>query len=254
MLLGSFKEKLRTKGVVGPFMKTGDPAFVEVAGYAGFDFVILDMEHGPVDIFNLQNLIRAAQIAGIVPIVRTPDSNETSISKALDVGAMGIQVPQVSNAEQAESVVNAAKFSPQGNRGVCRFVRAADYSAKDRFEYFKDANENLVIIQLEGTEAINNIDDILAVDGIDILFIGPYDLSGSLGLVGQVDHPDVHAAMKKITEKVSAKGKHVGTFVDNEKNAKLWRNNGVSYISYSVDVGIFYEACADIVKRLNSDE
>ena len=229
-------------------MKSGDPAFIEIAGYAGFDFVILDMEHGPANIQSLQNLIRAAEVAGIVPIVRTPDDSEIAIARALDVGAMGVQVPQVNCAKQAKRVVASAKYAPMGNRGVCRFVRAADYSAKNRFEYFKDANENLVIIHLEGTTAIDNLDEILDVEGIDILFIGPYDLSGSLGLLGQVDHPQVHASMKAIIEKATKRGKAVGTFVDNIANARLWRDTGVQYISFSVDVGIFYEACRTIVQ------
>ena len=245
--LKAFKEKIRSgQSVLGPFMKTCDPAFVETAGYAKFDYCILDMEHGPVGIENLQNLIRAAEVSGMLPIVRTPDDSEVAIAKALDVGAAGVQVPQVDNAPQARRVVEAAKYAPDGSRGVCRFVRAAKYSSKDRFEYFREANDNLVIVHLEGKTAIENLDELLDVDGIDILFIGPYDLSSSLGLVGQVDHPKVHAAMKDIIQKASAKGKAVGTFVDNMKNARLWRDMGVGYISFSVDVGIFYEACRDI--------
>jgi 4-hydroxy-2-oxoheptanedioate aldolase len=248
--LFEFKQKLINKqSLIGPFMKTGDPAFVEIAGYAGFDFVILDMEHGPASIESMQNLIRGAQAAGVVPIVRTPDDTEISIARALDIGAAGVQVPQVSTAAQAKRVVAAAKYAPDGSRGVCRFVRAAHYSSCDRFEYFKGANENLVIIHLEGKEAIDNLDELLEVDGLDILFIGPYDLSSSLGVLGQVDHPKVRECMKEIIRKAAAKGKAVGTFVDNNENARLWRETGVQYISYSVDVGIFYEACRSIVQQ-----
>lgn len=246
--LKNFKEKLKKQSVLGPFMKTCDPAFVEVAGHAGFDFAILDMEHGPANIQSMQNLLRAAEVAGIVPIVRTPDDSEIAIARALDIGAAGVQVPQVNCAEQAKRVVESAKYAPLGSRGVCRFVRAADYSAKDRFEYFEKANQNLVIIHLEGKKAIDSLNEILEVEGIDILFIGPYDLSSSLGLLGQVDHPEVHACMKEIIEKASACGKAVGTFVDNIDNARLWRDTGVKYISFSVDVGIFYEASRTIVQ------
>lgn len=247
-LVRDFKDKLKEgKSVIGPFMKSCDPAFVETAGFAGFDFVILDMEHGPTDIITLQNLIRAAQCAGVMPVVRVQDASEISIDKVLDAGALGIQVPQVNNSKQAEAAVKAAKFSPEGNRGVCRFVRAANYSSTDRFEYFKQANENLIILQLEGKEAIDNIEDILSVKGIDIIFIGPYDLSQSLGVPGQVDHPEVHDKMKYIISKAKEKGIVVGTFVDNKKNLLLWKDIGVQYLSYSVDVGIFYECCRNIV-------
>lgn len=252
-LVKDFKEKLKAgKSVIGPFMKSCDPAFVETAGFAGFDFVILDMEHGPTDIMNLQNLLRAALCAGVMPVVRVQDTSEISIDKVLDAGALGIQVPQVNNAKQAVEVVKAAKFSPEGNRGVCRFVRAANYSSKDRFAYFKEANQSLIILQLEGREAIENLEEILNVNGIDIIFIGPYDLSQSLGVPGQVDHPEVHNKMKYIIGKARENGIVVGTFVDNMKNALQWRKMGVQYISYSVDVGIFYESCKNTINDFRS--
>jgi len=250
-LISNFKNKLfQGKHVLGPFMKTSDPAFVEVAGYAGFDFVILDLEHGPNNICNLQNLIRGAQCSGVLPIVRAPGTDEGVISKILDVGAMGIQIPQVSSAEDVRKVVRASRFSPNGERGVCRFVRAANYSAKDRFSYFKSADENLIIIQLEGLEAVNNLDEILKVDGIDILFIGPYDLSQSVGVPGQIDHPLVVEKMTKIVERARQANKYVGTFVDNIDNALKWKSRGIQYLSYSVDVGLFYEYSVGIVKSV----
>ena len=129
-LLEIFKKKLESDNpVFGPFMKTGDPAFVEIAGYAGFDFVVLDMEHGPTSFENLQNLVRAALVGGAFPVVRCSDKNDISIGRALDVGALGVQVPQVTTAEEARSVIKAARFYPEGERGVCAYVRAADYSS-----------------------------------------------------------------------------------------------------------------------------
>lgn len=226
-LINNFKNKIKkSKSVLGPFMKTCDPAFVEIAGHAGFDFVILDMEHGPIDVIGLQNLIRAAQCANVLPIVRVQDASAISIARVLDVGAMGIEVPQINSSKQAQDVVNAARYAPNGNRGVCRFVRAADYSAKDRFNYFKFANEILIILQLEGQEAIDNLEEILEVKGFDIIFIGPYDLSQSLGLPGQVDHPVVHKKMKYIIQKAKEKGIVVSTFVDGMESAKLWMEAG----------------------------
>jgi 4-hydroxy-2-oxoheptanedioate aldolase len=254
-ILNKFKNKLKEgKPVFGPFMKSTDPAFIEVAGYSGFDFVILDMEHGPANFSELQNLIRAALIANIIPIVRTSDSSEASISKPLDLGALGVQIPQVSSAEMARACVKAARFFPEGERGVCRFVRAADYSSMPRDDYFKKANEILVVIQLEGKEAISDIDNIMKVEGIDILFIGPYDLSQSLGVPGQVSHPLVIEAMNDIVKKARALGIVVGTFTDTPQLADMWKKAGIQYISYSVDVGIFTNACSQIVKDLNRQE
>lgn len=239
--------------VYGPFMKTGDPAFVEVVGYSGFDFVILDLEHGPSNELLLQNLIRGAQIANLCPIVRVSKLDEVLIGKALDVGAEGIQIPQITSSKDAVLAVKASKFSPLGERGVCRFVRAANYSAMDRFQYFSESNGNLVILQLEGKEAIDNLDEILAVSGIDVIFIGPYDLSQSLGMTGDVNHPLVEEKMRYIIKKASEKGILTGTFVDTVEAAKKWRNVGVSYISYSVDVGIFYETCKNLISNIRED-
>lgn len=246
--LNSLRNKLKNGDVlIGPFMKTSDPAFVESAGYGGFDFVILDMEHGPMNVLQMQNLIRAAECVGVTPIIRVPECNETAISKVLDIGAKGVQVPQITSKEQAKEAINVAKFSPIGERGVCRYVRAAKYSSMDKFEYFKEANDNIMILQLEGEKALKNVDDIITVEGIDIIFIGPYDLSQSLGYAGQVDHPIVIEKMKYIIKKAKQKNITVGVFVDNLEGARFWKNKGVQYISFSVDVGIFYEGCKSIV-------
>ncbi len=247
--LKAFRNKISNgENVYGMFMKTNDPMFVEAVGISGFDYVILDMEHGPVTIENQQNNIRAAEARNTVPIIRLKDRGENTIGKALDIGAYGIQVPQIKNAEEAKRVVKFAKFYPYGMRGVCRFVRAADYSNMDRYEYFEGSKDILIILQLEGIDAIKNLDEILEVDGIDILFIGPYDLSQSLGIPGQVNNPVVVNAMKDIVKKAKEKGKVIGTFVDTFEDLKMWREIGVQYLSYSVDVGVFIDACKSLRK------
>lgn len=252
--LQSFREKLKNNQCVyGPFMKTNDPMFVEAVGIAGFDYVILDMEHGPVTIENQQNNIRAAEARNTVPIIRLKDSAENTIGKALDIGAYGIQVPQINSAEEAKKVVKYAKFHPYGMRGVCRFVRAADYSKMNRFEYFESTKDLLIVLQLEGISAIQNLDEILDVDGVDILFIGPYDLSQSLGIPGQVNNPIVVNAMKDIVEKAKKKNKVIGTFVDTPDDLKMWRELGIQYLSYSVDIGIFMDACQSLYNSFTNE-
>jgi 4-hydroxy-2-oxoheptanedioate aldolase len=239
------------KFVVGPFMKVSDPALVEVAAFAGFDFVIIDLEHGPNTVETVQGHVRAAQAKGIVPIIRVPEINENMISKALDIGADYVQVPQIETAADAERVVKAAKFYPEGARGVCRYVRAADYASMPKENYFGNANKSTgTIIHIEGNIAFNNIDEILKVDGIDVIFIGPYDMSQSCGVPGQVYHPEVISQMKEIVEKAAALGKVVGTFVETPESAKQWIDLGVRYISYAVDVGIYFDACKNIVEKV----
>lgn len=132
-----FRKALHSEqGAFGPFMITSDPAFVEAAGYAGYDFVLLDMEHGPGTFENLQNLIRAANVSGVCPVVRVPRGTDIWIDQALDVGAGAIMIPQIDSADQARAAVSAAKFSPRGTRGTCRFVRSAAYGAIPGADYF----------------------------------------------------------------------------------------------------------------------
>ena len=252
--LKEFKSKLHAGTVIGTFSKTCDPAFIEVMGYTDMDFVILDLEHGPNGVQTLQNLIRAAEISGIAPIVRVKEDALHIIGEVLDIGAAGIQVPQISDIAQIKKIVSATKFAPLGERGVCRFVRAADYSVKDRHEYFKEANEALIILQLEGEEALQNLDSIMEAEGIDIFFVGPYDLSQSLGVQGQIKHPSVVSAIEEIVEQGKQKNVAVGTFVDTIEDGLFWKAKGISYIAYSVDVGIFADGCKAIVTSLEANE
>jgi 4-hydroxy-2-oxoheptanedioate aldolase len=253
-MIRAFKQKLNDDFVTGIFSKTSDPAFIEIMGQGGFDFVIIDLEHGPNSVQTVQNLLRAAEVSGIVSVVRVKEDNASVIGEVLDIGACGIQVPHVNNPKAAKEVIKLSRFAPLGMRGVCRFVRAADYSSMDRFRYFSEANEAVIVLQIEGSEGIDNIDRVLDVGGTDVIFIGPYDLSQSLGVPGEVDHISVEKKMKEIIEKSTLKGVAVGTFVDTFENADKWRGLGIKYIAYSVDVGIFYDKCAEVVKRITGGE
>ncbi|MFW6327998.1 MAG: HpcH/HpaI aldolase family protein [Bacteroidota bacterium] len=245
-------KKISQKGfVVGPFMKSSDPAFVEIAGYAGFDFVILDMEHGSVHLQQMQNMIRAAEVSDISTVIRLRDRMPETISQALDIGAHAIQVPQITTEEEVRNIIEASKFFPDGNRGVCRFVRAAKYSGMSSSYYFEKANQTQIIIQVEGLKAIENIESILQVNGFDILFIGPYDLSQSLGVPGKINHPKVISAMKNLIKKAKEAQKYIGVFIDTIDNAMIWRNMGVHYLAYSVDVGIYFSACKSVVDEIH---
>lgn len=247
-----FREKLSKGPVLGAFSKTSDPAFVEILGHAGHDFVILDLEHGPNDLKTLEHLIRAAELGGVLPIVRTKEGDLGQIGAVLDIGAGGVQIPQIRSAKEARAVIRRARFGAEGERGVCRFVRAAGYSSVERNEYFREANHALVILQLEGRDAIDAIDDILEVPGIDALFLGPYDLSQSLGVPGQIDHPLVEKEMRRVAEKAAAKGVAVGNFTDKIESLEKWKSLGLRYLAHSVDVGIFYEAAKKIALDFRS--
>ncbi|MGK7950235.1 MAG: HpcH/HpaI aldolase/citrate lyase family protein [Xenococcaceae cyanobacterium] len=246
--MNQLKKKLSQQTCFGIFSKTTDSAFVEAAGIAGLDFIILDTEHGPANFETLHNHVRAAKLTQMASIIRVKGVDSHAISSALDTGADGVQVPNISTAQQAQDVVKAARFYPQGSRGVCRFVRAANFGNQAKDSYFASANEKLVILQVEGLEGINNLDQILEVQGFDVLFIGPYDLSQSVGKPGQVDDPEVLALMQQITQKAQSKGILLGAFSDSlERNVSL-KKEGFNYLAYSVDVYIYCEAITSIIK------
>lgn len=251
-ILDNFKNKLKVNKeiVYGPFAQSNNPALIECIGYAGFDFVILDMEHGTGSIDDMQNLIRSAEVVNLFPIVRVKENSTTLISEALEIGAAGVQIPQIRNAKDVERVIEYAKYKPRGMRGICPFARGANYSAMDKYEYFNLGNETLIIIQLEGKEAIENIDEILEVEGYDIIFIGPYDLSHSLGIIGQIDNPLVFKKGSEIIEKCNKKGIIVGSFSDTPESVKRWITNGVKFVSYMVDLPIFYNACRENLEKI----
>jgi len=251
LYMNLLKELNNKTAIYGPFLKLTDPAVIEICAYAGFDFCIIDMEHGPIGYEQAQNLIRAAEIHNLFPVIRVYENSETLILKALDIGAKGIQIPHINNKSDAENAVRATKFNPSGNRGLCRYVRSANYSSRKKEEYLAEANnETSVIIQIEGVEGIANLEAILKVDNIDILFIGPYDLSQSLGVPGDIHHEKVLTQMGKVVDEATKNGVKIGTFVESPQDAKKWAKVGVKYISYSVDVGIFYTACENIVKNI----
>jgi 4-hydroxy-2-oxoheptanedioate aldolase len=224
---------------------------VEIFGLAGFDHVILDTEHGPLSVESVQHLIRAARLRGIAPMARVPRNDAADILRVLDVGAEGVHIPQIATAEDAHCAVRACYFHPRGDRGVCRFVRAADYSAAPSTDYFDSANERaLPVLHIEGTEGIDNLPSILEVEGIGVLFIGPYDLSQSCGVPGEVSHPDVVGRMTDACRQARERGVVVGTFIESAEDARRWYEAGVRYLCYSVDVGILLEAATRALSEL----
>ncbi len=253
--MNNLKTRLQNgRMVAGPFIKFANPGLVEIYGKAGFDFVVIDTEHGPHSIETVENLVRAAELAGISPVVRVRRNEPSLISRVMDVGAEGILVPQVTGGADALSAVKAAKFAPEGERGMCCYVRSASYSHENKFDYFKRTNrDNVIIILIEGKQGLENLDQIIGVPGIDVLFIGPYDLSQSLGLPGQIDHPLVREKMREVVSKAHLAGLAVGTFVDNLEAVALWSAMGVQFIAYSVDAGIIYQASREIVSRIQEE-
>jgi 2-keto-3-deoxy-L-rhamnonate aldolase RhmA len=170
------------RALLGMFVGIPSPSLVEMCGHAGVDFVIIDNEHGPAHIESTENMLRAARASGVIPVVRTLESD---ILRVLDIGASAIQVPQVSSAEQAKRIVAAAKYPPAGMRGAAFSTRAAGYGFFAGDRHIADSNAGTaVIVMTETRAAIEHIDEILSVPGIDAVFFGPNDLSFSFGHPG----------------------------------------------------------------------
>ena len=191
------------KPAIGTFFSSGNAAMMECLGYTGLDFAVIDTEHGPFDTETMQDLIRAAEHAGLAPVVRIADVTHKEIQRAADCGAQGLIIPCLRSLDDFKKAVDLAKYAPAGNRGFLKGRGAgfgyAEWTKGPLEEYFAKSNEKLMLIpQCETVEALEQIEEIAALPGVDGIFIGPFDLSISMGIPGQFDNPDFKAAMERI--------------------------------------------------------
>ena len=231
------KAKLKAgETVFGCFVRYPDASLVEVLGYQGWDFIVFDGEHGTLTPRDCENMVRAAELREVTPIVRVTTNQPPVILRYMDVGAQGLHVPWVNSAAEAEAAVRSVKYYPRGIRGLAG-VRAADYGQVIPLsEYVQQANaETLVVIHIETVEAVERLPEIVAVDGVDVIFIGPTDLSHSFGVPGQPQHPTVQEAMQRVVETVAASNAALGIFVSNAAAARQWRERGVQYIAVGLE-------------------
>jgi 4-hydroxy-2-oxoheptanedioate aldolase len=252
MRAARLKEKISAgKAVIGPFVNFIDPMAIEAIGLTGFDFAIIDHEHGRIGVKDAENLTRAAESVNLSPVIRVPECNASAIVTALDCGAEAVQVPNVATVEQATLAAKSARyFDPGGERGTSPYNRAANYSIDKPFDGRELDAEQILIVQVEGEEGLGNLDRILDIPGIDGIFLGPNDIARSLGLAGQMAHAKVVTAVEEATKKIRAKGLFVGTFCANAEQANRWIELGIQYASISMDVFMFGERCKQIVAEI----
>lgn len=243
MFTNSLKKKLKEgETAFGVFNLVNTPEVIEIMGLAGFDFVVIDGEHGPAGPLDSQDLIRAAELREMTPVVRATCNSRTTILRYLDVGAHGIQIPQVNSAEEAEEAVQSSKYFPEGNRGIA-LPRSADYGAVPPLDYFGKANsETLVVAQCESTRGLDNVEYIAKVPGVDVVFLGPFDMSQSMGIPGQLDHPRVEEAAERILKACKDNGKAAGIFVVDGENARKRAKQGFQYITINLESSLLYKA------------
>lgn len=239
------------KSFIGTFSKITDPAIVEALALAGFEFTIIDNEHTAMNKESMVNLIRAAEIHNLPATVRVRESSTADILQALDAGALGVQVPQVESKAEAQKVVDAVKYAPLGKRGYAASQRSARYGTMNPTEYAHLANENtMVSVYCETAASIDNLDEILTVDQVDIIFIGPFDLSQALGVTGQPAHPRVIDAIQTITRKTRAAGKAAGIIAANPTQTRQWLDMGIQYIALSSDLALILNLGGQMLKEL----
>jgi len=214
------KEKLRNnRPSVGATLAWPSQQLVEFCGFAGFEWILMDAEHGPIDIRICEDMVRAAENVGIVPIVRVPFKDRITIMSYLQLGVIGIAVPHVNSRQDAEGIVETVKYAPLGSRYADTGARAADYGLlKSNSELYAEANqETMIIAWVEEVKAIENLDEILNVEGIDAINVGPSDLAISMGHPGKPDHPEVQQTIARAREKILRSGK---TLVGETRNAE----------------------------------
>ncbi len=232
----AIRQKLKQgKPSVGSWMQIPHSSVAEILGHSGYDWIAVDLEHGSISAHQLPDLFRALELGGTLPLVRLAQGCSKDCKQALDAGAGGVIIPMVENAGQLQKVIEASQWPPAGSRGV-GFSRA-NLFGKNFTEYAKEAQSPLVVAQLEHIMAVENLEEILSVKGLDALFIGPYDLSASMGLTGQFEHNDFQEALNRVLKickqhKVSS-GVHVVYPDPNELQLRI--EEGHRFIAYSVD-------------------
>ena len=236
---------------VGVFVKCPHPEMIEAIGISGFDFAVVDMEHTPLGPRDLYPLALAAERHQLSLIVRIPQKIDTYFKWCLDLNITRIQVPHVETQEDALYAIKHSYFAPIGERGLCRFVRAAQFADIPKDDYLAQANAtNRLILQIEGKRAINNLPAILEVlpAGASI-FIGPYDLSQSMGKPGQIWDAEVIGSMENIITLCHAKNIGVGTFTDSLEGIEFWSKKGLAFLEYASDLNIFINAAKFVIAK-----
>ncbi len=248
----SLKKKLKNnKLTIGSWITIGHPAVVEIMSSAGFEWLVVDMEHTSIDLTTAHNLIATIQANDMKALVRVSKNEEVIIKRILDMGADGIVVPMVKSKADAMEAIDYAKYPPVGKRGVGLF-RAQKYGLGFN-EYKKWVNEELVIIaQIEHYEAVENIEEIITTDGIDGVIIGPYDLSGSMGYPGEYEREDVKNAIAKVLEVCKRNSIPSGFHVIESDPSKLNERieQGCTFLAYSLDFFFLGDSTRDGMKKV----
>ena len=254
MSMGETKRRVTSgQPVFGCWLEMCSPIVAEIIAQAGYDAVLIDLEHGPGSILDAVSLMHAVQARACAPLIRVPSNDPVVLKRVLDIGVVGVMIPAVNTAAQATAAVSACRYPPKGIRGMAAsIVRASDYGANWR-DYAAAADKSLLIMcQIESAEGVDNAAAIAAVEGVDMLFIGPFDLSASLGHFGEPDHPEVRKKIAQVEAAAKQAGRALGGIPTPGRSADDLLAAGYRLILADADVGLLGEAARARVKALRT--
>lgn len=250
------KRRLNKKELtIGSWITIGHPTVAEIMAKSGFDWLVVDMEHSALSMSQCQELIRVIDLCRVVPFVRVAANDALLIKQAMDAGAHGVIVPMVNTSEDARKAVSAVKYPPVGTRGV-GLARAQGYGTTFREYQEWVEKESMVIVQIETKEAVKNLEDILSVKGVDAFMVGPYDLSGSLGVTGDFESKIMLATIKEINDLAKKKNVSYGYHVVSSDPKFVWKKikEGCTFIAFGVDFLFLVDNCREGMKRLHESK
>ena len=255
-MLNKLKKAIEeNKYAVGTFLGAANTSIIEIMGYTGLDFVVIDTEHGPYDTMPMSDLIQAAESKGLAPLVRIADITHKEMQRALDNGAEGIIIPCLKSPDDFRKVVELGKFAPLGNRG---FVKGRGsgfgnepWASGTLTEYMQNSNDKVLLLpQCETEEALNNIEEIVQIEGIDGIFIGPFDLSICMGIPGQFEASEFKEAVDRILRACKQAGKLCMSFTSTPAEARMYIEKGFDAVANSMDTIIIGQAFKEMVKDI----
>jgi len=234
----------------GCWLNLGSSLTAEIVGLSGFDWVLIDLEHGAGSEKEALGQIQALQHTSAGIIVRVESAEPQRIHRVLDMGAEGVMCPKINNLSEAKKVVNGLYYPPMGQRGVAKMVRATQF-AQNFQSYYEASQENILgIVQIETREVLHHVDEIANLEGVDVLFIGPADLSMELGIFGQFNHPDFLAAVEKTIKAANQAGKATGILFFNPEEYSKYHQMGIRFIACGADATFVAEGAKNMVEKL----
>lgn len=250
------KEKLESgQSVIGTWSIIPSTVTTEIIASTGVDFIIIDAEHGPISFETAQDMAIVCESRAVSPVMRVGTIDEADILKALDIGVHCIQIPNVDKKEDVEKIVELAKYPPIGKRGFSPFTRAGNYSIENAQTLTEKANNNTMIaINIEGKEAIEDIDNILTIEHLDIIFVGLFDLSKALGIPGDVNNPKVINYLKELTRKINDAGKYTGTITTSKEKITEFLDIGLKYVVHLVDCEMLRDSYSEVVNHFEKQK